>query len=148
MDRVIDFIFYAVLIFISVKDLKEKIIPDIFNLIIILLGIVKIIFLGGDFEKSFIGMGVFPIIFILIYGYVSDLLKKDVIGFGDIKLMGAAGFFLEYSGIYNLIILYNTIFTAALVCMLPLLLLGKIKRETEIPFAPFISLGIIFWSFL
>ena len=93
-------------------------------------------------------MGVFPIIFILIYGYVSDLLKKDVIGFGDIKLMVAAGFFLEYSGIYNLIILYNTIFITALVCMLPLLCFGKIKRETEIPFAPFISLGIIFWSFL
>lgn len=131
MDRIIDFIFYTVLIFISIKDLKEKIIPDIFNLVIIFLGIVKIIFLHGDFEKSFIGMGVFPIIFIFLYGYVSDFLKKDVIGFGDIKLMGAAGFFLEYSGIYNLIILYNTIFITALVCILPLLCFGKIKEKQK-----------------
>ncbi len=148
MDRFIDILFYIFLILTAVKDIKEKIISDILNIMIIILGVMKIIFFNGDFEKSIIGMGVFPLVFIIIYGYISEILKKDVIGFGDIKFMGAAGFYLGYSGIYNLIILYNTIFITAFIIVFPLLLLKKIKKEAEIPFAPFISAGVLIFLFL
>lgn len=148
MDRLIDILFYIFLILTAVKDIKEKIISDILNIMIIILGVMKIIFFNGDFEKSIIGMGVFPLVFIIIYGYISEILKKDVIGFGDIKFMGATGFYLGYSGIYNLIILYNTIFITAFIIVFPLLLLKKIKKEAEIPFAPFISAGILISLFL
>lgn len=148
MDRLIDILFYIFLILTAVKDIKERIISDILNIMIIILGVMKIIFFNGDFEKSIIGMGVFPLVFIIVYGYISEVLKKDVIGFGDIKFMGAAGFYLGYSGIYNLIILYNTIFITAFIIVFPLLLLKKIKKEAEIPFAPFISAGILISLFL
>lgn len=148
MDRLIDILFYIFLILTAVKDIKERIISDILNIMIIILGVMKIIFFNGDFEKSIIGMGVFPLVFIIIYGYIGEVLKKDVIGFGDIKFMGAAGFYLGYSGIYNLIILYNTIFITAFIIVFPLLLLKKIKKEAEIPFAPFISAGILISLFL
>ncbi len=148
MDRLIDILFYIFLILTAVKDIKERIISDILNIMIIILGVMKIIFFNGDFEKSIIGMGVFPLVFIIIYGYISEVLKKDVIGFGDIKFMGAAGFYLGYSGIYNLIILYNTIFITAFIIVFPLLLLKKIKKEAEIPFAPFISAGVLIFLFL
>lgn len=148
MDRLIDILFYIFLILTAVKDIKERIISDILNIMIIILGVMKIIFFNGDFEKSIIGMGVFPLVFIIIYGYISEILKKDVIGFGDIKFMGAAGFYLGYSGIYNLIILYNTIFITAFIIVFPLLLLKKIKKEAEIPFAPFISAGVLIFLFL
>ena len=148
MDRLIDILFYIFLILTAVKDIKERIISDILNIMIIILGVMKIIFFNGDFEKGIIGMGVFPLVFIIVYGYISEVLKKDVIGFGDIKFMGAAGFYLGYSGIYNLIILYNTIFITAFIIVFPLLLLKKIKKEAEIPFAPFISAGILISLFL
>lgn len=148
MDRIIDILFYIFLILTAVKDIKERIISDILNIMIIILGVMKIIFFNGDFEKSIIGMGVFPLVFIIVYGYISEVLKKDVIGFGDIKFMGAAGFYLGYSGIYNLIILYNTIFITAFIIVFPLLLLKKIKKEAEIPFAPFISAGVLIFLFL
>ena len=148
MDRLIDILFYIFLILTAVKDIKERIISDILNIMIIILGVMKIIFFNGDFEKSIIGMGVFPLVFIIIYGYISEVLKKDVIGFGDIKFMGATGFYLGYSGIYNLIILYNTIFITAFIIVFPLLLLKKIKKEAEIPFAPFISAGVLIFLFL
>ena len=148
MDRLIDILFYIFLILTAVKDIKERIISDILNIMIIILGVMKIIFFNGDFEKSIIGMGVFPLVFIIVYGYISEVLKKDVIGFGDIKFMGAAGFYLGYSGIYNLIILYNTIFITAFIIVFPLLLLKKIKKEAEIPFAPFISAGVLIFLFL
>ena len=148
MDRLIDILFYIFLILTAVKDIKERIISDILNIMIIILGVMKIIFFNGDFEKSIIGMGVFPLVFIIIYGYISEILKKDVIGFGDIKFMGVAGFYLGYSGIYKLIILYNTIFITAFIIVFPLLLLKKIKKEAEIPFAPFISAGVLIFLFL
>lgn len=143
MDRIIEILFVSVLLFTGIKDFKSKIIPDVFNYSIIFLGILKIIFLNGNFEKSIIGMGVFPLIFILIYGYGENIFKKELIGFGDIKLFGAAGFYYGYSGMYNLMILYNTIFICTFIFIIFLLLIKKIKREEEIPFAPFICLGIL-----
>ena len=82
MGRVIilDCLFVIILSIVFFKDLKTKTIPDYLNLILFLLGVIKIIFSEGDFEKSFIGMGVYPLILILIYGYVSDILKREVVG--------------------------------------------------------------------
>lgn len=58
MDRnlieiILDFSFFIILFFISIKDLKEKEIPNFLTLGIIFLGILKIIFLREDFEKIF-----------------------------------------------------------------------------------------------
>lgn len=151
MDRtLIENIFnlFVVIIFllISWKDLKEKIIPNFFVLGIIFLKLLKIIFLNENFEKSFLGLGVFPIILILIYGYISDFLKKEIIGFGDIKLVGAIGFYLGYSGIYNFIIFHNIIFILSFLFVLPMIFIKRLKKEKEIPFAPFICLGTIIYK--
>lgn len=153
MDRVIgeNILNVCVLIFfilISIKDIKEKIIPDALTLGIIFLGILKTIFFGGDFERSFIGFGVYPIIFIFIYGYISDILKKEVTGFGDIKLLGAVGFYLGYSGLYNFILFHNIIFILGFIFVLPLLFKKNYKSGKEIPFAPFICLGSIIYNFM
>ena len=110
MEITLDLFLFILLFFISLKDLKEKEIPNFSTLGIIFLGILKIIFLHEDFEKSFLGFGTFSIFFLFLYGYASDFLKKEIIGFGDIKLIGAAGFYFGYSGIYNLIIFHNIIF--------------------------------------
>ncbi|MCF2625646.1 prepilin peptidase [Fusobacterium perfoetens] len=147
MDRIIehifDIFFVIFLILITLKDIKEKIIPNFFTLGIIFLGILKIIFADGDFEKSLLGLGIYPVLFIFLYGYVSDFFKKEVIGFGDIKLMGAIGFYLGYSGIYNLILLHNLIFILGFIFVTPLIILKKYKKEKEIPFAPFICIGSV-----
>ena len=152
MDRnlieiTLDLFLFILLFFISLKDLKEKEIPNFLTLGIIFLGILKIIFLHEDFEKSFLGFGTFSIFFIFLYGYVSDFLKKEIIGFGDIKLIGAAGFYFGYSGIYNLIIFHNIIFILGFLFLIPIFFLKKIKKEEEIPFAPCICLGAVVYKF-
>lgn len=147
MDRfIVNFIFIIILILISVKDIKYKIIPDSLTVGIILLGVIKI-FLGyGSFEKSVIGMGVYPIIFIIIYGYISDIFKRELIGFGDIKLMGAIGFYKGYSNIFDIIFVYNTIFIFGFIFILIAFFIKKIGKNTQIPFAPFISLGFLIFD--
>lgn len=138
---------FILLFFISVKDLKEKEIPNFLTLGIIFLGILKIVFLHKDFEKSFLGLGTFPIFFLFLYGYGSDFFKKEIIGFGDIKLIGAIGFCFGYSGIYNLIIFHNIIFILGFLFLIPIFFLKKIKKEEEIPFAPCICLGAVIYKF-
>lgn len=152
MDRnlieiTLDLFLFILLFFISLKDLKEKEIPNFLTLGIIFLGILKIIFLHEDFEKSFLGFGTFSIFFLFLYGYASDFLKKEIIGFGDIKLIGAAGFYFGYSGIYNLIIFHNIIFILGFLFLIPIFFLKKIKKEEEIPFAPCICLGAVIYKF-
>ena len=152
MDRnlieiILDFSFFIILFFISLKDLKEKEIPNFLTLGIIFLGILKIIFLREDFEKNFLGFGVFPLFFLFLYGYEGDFLKKEIIGFGDIKLVSGIGFYFGYSGIYNLIIFHNIIFILGFLFLIPILFLRKIKREEEIPFAPCICLGAVIYKF-
>lgn len=152
MDRnlieiTLDLFLFILLFFISLKDLKEKEIPNFLTLGIIFLGILKIIFLHEDFEKNFLGFGTFSIFFLFLYGYASDFLKKEIIGFGDIKLIGAAGFYFGYSGIYNLIIFHNIIFILGFLFLIPIFFLKKIKKEEEIPFAPCICLGAVVYKF-
>ena len=89
MDRLIDILFYIFLILTAVKDIKERIISDILNIMIIILGVMKIIFFNGDFEKSIIGMGVFPLVFIIIYGYISEVLEKRCNRFRRYKIYGS-----------------------------------------------------------
>ena len=152
MDRnlieiTLDLFLFILLFFISLKDLKEKEISNFLTLGIIFFGILKIIFLHEDFEKSFLGFGTFSIFFLFLYGYASDFLKKEIIGFGDIKLIGAAGFYFGYSGIYNLIIFHNIIFILGFLFLIPIFFLKKIKKEEEIPFAPCICLGAVIYKF-
>lgn len=152
MDRnlieiILDFSFFIILFFISLKDLKEKEIPNFLTLGIIFLGILKIIFLREDFEKKFLGLGVFPVFFLFLYGYEGDFLKKEIIGFGDIKLVSGIGFYFGYSGIYNLIIFHNIIFILGFLFLIPIFFLKKIKKEEEVPFAPCICLGAVIYKF-
>lgn len=152
MDRnlieiTLDLFLFILLFFISLKDLKEKEISNFLTLGIIFLGVLKIIFLHEDFEKNFLGFGTFSIFFLFLYGYASDFLKKEIIGFGDIKLIGAAGFYFGYSGIYNLIIFHNIIFILGFLFLIPIFFLKKIKKEEEIPFAPCICLGAVVYKF-
>lgn len=68
MDRnlieiILDFSFFIILFFISLKDLKEKEISNFLTLGIIFLGILKIIFLREDFEKNFWGLEYFQYFF-------------------------------------------------------------------------------------
>ena len=152
MDRnlieiILDFSFFIILFFISLKDLKEKEIPNFLTLGIIFLVFLKIIFLREDFEKKFLGLGVFPVFFLFLYGYAGDFLKKEIIGFGDIKLVSGIGFYFGYSGIYNLIIFHNIIFILGFLFLIPIFFLKKIKKEEEVPFAPCICLGAVIYKF-
>lgn len=140
-----EIIFWIILSLIVKSDFKEKIVPDKMTLFILLLGVIKIIFFQEDIENKIIGMGTYPVIFLLFYGYGEFLFEKEVVGFGDIKLLSSIGFYIGYLGIYSLMVFYNIIFLFSLFYGL---IYKFYFKNNEVPFAPVIVIGTFIFYFL
>lgn len=129
------------LILIFIFDIKTLIIPNSLNLILLFLGILK---RGMDFleiEIGIIGMGIYILPLVLIYGYVSDLYKKEVLGFGDIKLMLGLGYILGYTNFYDVYIFYMIAFILASV--IGIIFILKKEKNRELAFTPFLIIAFI-----
>ncbi len=120
---------------IGIADKKYMIIPDQFVIALAATAIGFIYFhptFLSPLYGALIGGG-----FLLLIGIIGKLiLKKDAMGFGDVKLMCAVGLISGFKG--TIIILVLTILSSGLffgIC----LLLKLVKRDEEQPLGPFIS---------
>lgn len=149
MDRVLGVIMEILLLILTLLiikiDFKKLYIPNILNFLF-LVGVV--FYKGSEIESSVIGAGIYPLPLIILYGYISDLLKKDVIGFGDIKLMISIGYLLGYTDFYDLYFFYFLAFLLGGVYGVVLLIIRKENREVQMPFSPFLILAlyIVLWK--
>jgi leader peptidase (prepilin peptidase)/N-methyltransferase len=132
----------SLLFLIIYIDIKKLYIPNTLN---ILLFILSIIFKGFEFntiENSIIGMGLYPLPLLILYGYLSDLLGKEVFGFGDIKILMNFGYILGYSNFFDIYIYYLISFISA--SIIGVLFLLRREKRKEIPFSPFLIIGFLF----
>lgn len=132
-----------ILLLIIGIDIYKKIIPNELNILLLIIGIYS----NYNFlEKALIGGAMYMFPFVLIYGYLSDYLKKEAIGYGDIKLVFSLGVYLKYNCLEEILIYLNIVFITATIMIL-ILYLFKRKKIEEIPMAPFLILagGVILW---
>ena len=135
----------ALLIVISMIDLKHMMIPDGLIITGLIIGIAKLVvtIFTGYFDSwlsyviGFFAGGLPLLLIALICAYV---LKKEAIGGGDIKLMAMAGLI---TGWKLIAVAYLTGIVAGALISIILMATKIKKRGDEIPFGPFLSLGIV-----
>jgi prepilin signal peptidase PulO-like enzyme (type II secretory pathway) len=123
------------LLLISISDIKYMIVPDQFVLAISVTAIGFIPFQNGILSSLYgaiLGGGSF-----LVIGLAGKLLlKKEAMGFGDVKLMAAIGLVVGMKGIVIVIII--TFFSSGIIMGIGLLR-GKLNKESYQPLAPYIA---------
>ncbi|BDU49575.1 prepilin peptidase [Haliovirga abyssi] len=134
-------IFTALLIVLSGIDIEEHILPDKITFFMIVIGFIFSFFSETNILYSFIGAATYSFPFMLLYGFGEDLLKKDIMGFGDVKLTAAIGAFFGYRGFYNLYMFFMLAFTIGAVISLILIILKIKTRKDIIAFGPFIAVA-------
>ena len=155
----IGMVFIAILIAATFIDIDHMIIPDVFSIGGMLLGVALSIiipelhgFSQGGLEAHWRGwieaiLGVFVgtsiIYWIATIGEI--ILKKPAMGEGDIKFLAAIGAFTGWQG--ALFSLFGGAFIGTII-ILPYLIIQQLKnpkepRLKEIPFGPFLALGAI-----
>lgn len=127
----------SLLIVISFIDLKYQIIPDRLNLFCLVVGILFTLPYGDIWliMNGAVGLFVGGGLFLLI-----AIVTRGAMGGGDIKLMGALGFYFGWQ--YIIFIALLSFIIGAIISII--LLAFKIKsRKDYIPFGPFISISAI-----
>ena len=141
--HILEIIEYITLFYICIIDIRKKIIPDRGFIILVIIGLLKGM-TSANIEGYFLGMCVYPMPLIILY-ILEDYFKKELIGFGDIKLMMGIGGNMGYKSLAEVVKFYHAVyFIAGITVILFLLYLKhKGKKAEYIPFAPFLTIGFI-----
>lgn len=128
-------IILSISLYLVYYDIKYKKVPNSINLLLlIIILITKIYFKQEVLISIFSGIVAFTT-FLIIH-----LISRGNMGIGDCKFTGIIAIHLGfYYWLYSIIISSIT----ALVVSLFLLFSKKIKRDTKIPFIPFLVFGLI-----
>jgi leader peptidase (prepilin peptidase) / N-methyltransferase len=134
----------AILIVISFIDFRHMIIPDGLVIAVLIIGLIQLgitVFTGvfGNWLDYVIGFFAGGVPLFLIALFCTYLLKKEAFGGGDVKLMAAAGLVIGWKLTITSYLI--GIILGAFVGVI-LLATGKKKRGDQIPFGPFLSIGI------
>ncbi len=137
---VISAITMSVLICIFFIDLEHLLIYNRFLIILAVLGVVAIFFdKYTRWYDHLIGAAAFGAVFLLIYYGAIWVLKREGLGFGDVKFAFAAGLLLGWQRMLFAMLI------ASVSASIVLLILRRVRgdeQDKEYPFGPFISVGI------
>jgi leader peptidase (prepilin peptidase)/N-methyltransferase len=89
----------------------------------------------------------FGFFFLWAMGWMfSKLFKKDALGFGDVKLMGAVGAFFGPTAVLFVLIVSSIVGS---VVGIALIIRGRAKLGgfTAVPYGPFIAVAVLVWMF-
>ena len=144
LETVYYLILVSLLVIITFIDIDHYIIPDgiiVFGLLVAL--IFNILQIGIPIKDSIIGAVVCGGGMLLLIYLIELIVKKEVMGGGDIKLFAMTGLFLGIKG--GLLTIILSVYVGAIYGV-GTILYSKIKNKeynSMIPYGPFISIGAL-----
>ena len=141
--HILEIIEYITLFYICIIDIRKKIIPDRGFIILVIIGLLKGM-TSANIEGYFLGMCVYPMPLIILY-ILEDYFKKELIGFGDIKLMMGIGGNMGYKSLAEVVKFYHVVYFIAGITVILFMLYAKYKAKKAeyIPLSPFLATGFI-----
>lgn len=133
---------------IALIDSKTKRIPNNLNFLFASTQSVALVFYCLIKNSAIYLVSVLYGISYLLLFLILNLLTRDKIGFGDVKLAYGIGLVTSLVDLRVTIVSFGLSFLLASFLALMLLLSGKIKRKDKLAFAPFMFMGsacAIFW---
>ncbi len=135
---------FSLLLVIAVYDYKHKIIPDTFSIVF---GVIA--FIGLFFFSNYLFYPHIPPISEFLSGVLLALpfvllwlvSKGTWMGLGDGKLALGLGWLLGYTRLFSGVVL--AFWSGALIGIILIIFSKKHKMKSEIPFAPFLVLGVL-----
>ncbi len=123
-----------ILLIISCIDYRLMIIPDELVIMFFMVSLGTIFY-----EKIFFLERILGVFCLSLPLYLMNILYKESFGGGDMKLLAVCGFYLGWKKL--LVGMCLAVFAASLFCLL-FIFCKKADKQTFIPFAPFISIGM------
>lgn len=129
------FLFYILLIHISITDILSHRIPDHSNTAILILGIIKLVIVESNRSTYLCGIFAVSVPLLLI-----AILSKGGIGGGDIKLSAACGLYLGTKQV-----LYGTCFGIILAGLYVgmKIICKKMNLNSRVALGPFLGIGYL-----
>lgn len=128
-------VFALILIIAGYIDVKTRTIPDWIHILIVVVAFIRL-----DWMDSMLGL-----LFVPLPYFIIALFKENSIGGGDIKLMGACGFYLGVRSGYaaSIVGLFIAVISYAVIR-----LITSQKINQSLPLAPFLGAGCIATCFI
>lgn len=133
----------SVLICVFFIDLEHTIIPDRFQIIIAAIGMILTVcdaLQNGEWLKHILGLALGGGFFLAVYYIAILVYKREGLGFGDVKLMAGAGLVLGWVNTFISVLLGSV---AGAIILVLVRRFTKSEKDTEYPFAPFLTAGIL-----
>lgn len=132
----------AVLICVFFIDLEHKIIFDRFQIILLALGAMSIFFDSYGWLSHVLGGAIGFAVFFLVSFAFEKICKKEGLGGGDVKLVGAMGLLLGWQRLL-LSMLASTIPAVIILLIVSARRKNATEEEKQFPFAPFLVFGFL-----
>lgn len=131
----------SVMVCVAFVDLEHKIIPDRFQ-IALLVPAIAAIFTDTHtvWYDHLIGGGAAFVVFLLLALVAGKILGREALGGGDIKLVGVLGLMLGWQKLLIMMIIASV---AGSIVMLILKKRSEERESPETPFAPFLTAGAL-----
>jgi len=128
-------ILFSALLVASMIDFKWKIIPNGIVIFLLVAGIIYMMVFSKTFSDSLIGFLAVSVPLFLV-----NIITKGQMGMGDVKLMAVSGLIIGWQHILLALMIGSIIGS---IIGLSLIVLKVTSRKEQIPFGPYLSIGIM-----